>query len=68
MTAASHYTTGLSVATGTIVGLAVDGAGNIFGANLDGLIGGVSEVIGLAKPVLTPVQACLKKGKNVCQP
>jgi len=41
-------------------------AGNIFVANWGGST--VSELIGLAAPVLTPVQACLKKGKNVCLP
>lgn len=47
-------------------GLALDASGNISVTNYGGA--SVSEVIGSAAPVLTPKQACLKKGKNVCVP
>ena len=52
--------------------LAIDAAGNIFVANtcsnLQGSAPGVSELLGLAAPVLTPVQACLQIGGNLCLP
>ena len=71
LTAASHYATGLNFAPPGAafdypLSLALDAAGNVFVANLAG--GSVSELIGLATPVLTPVQACLQSGKNVCLP
>ena len=44
-----------------------DAAGNVFVTDSSGN-NDVGEMIGLATPVLTPVQACLKKGKNVCLP
>ncbi len=84
LTAASTYTTGINFApegagfdlTGFV---AIDSTGNIWIVNITGgsgcssssqvaPCGSVSEFIGLAKPVLTPSQACLVKGKNVCLP
>ena len=44
--------------------LALDASGNVWVSQF----GGVSELIGLASPVLTPIQACLKTGKSVCRP
>jgi hypothetical protein len=44
--------------------LALDASGNVWVSQFTG----VSELIGLASPVLTPIQACLKKGKNLCRP
>ena len=79
LTVGSGYTTGLSFATLADFGafflssyngaMALDAAGDIFvsSSTHDG-VGGVLELFGLAKPVLTPVQACLQKGKNVCLP
>jgi hypothetical protein len=52
--------------------LAIDAAGNIFAANtcstLEGSAPGVSELLGVAAPVLTPPQACLQLGQNICLP
>ena len=52
--------------------LAIDAAGNIFAAN-QCTVGTastpvVSELLGLAAPVLTPPQACLQLGGNICLP
>jgi len=59
LTAASSYATGHnfapSAAFNNPVSIAVDGSGNVFAANYDG----VSEILGLARPVITPVQSCL---------
>jgi hypothetical protein len=44
--------------------LALDASGNVWVTHFDG----VSELLGAAAPVLTPIQACLKKGENVCRP
>ncbi|MFI5351727.1 MAG: hypothetical protein ACHQZS_02105 [Candidatus Binatales bacterium] len=60
LTAASSYATGLNFAPvgaafDNPIAIAVDGSGNVFAANNDG----VSEILGLAKPVITPVQSCL---------
>jgi hypothetical protein len=44
----------------------LDSSGNVWVSN--GIGDSVSLVIGLARPVLTPAQACLKKGHNVCLP
>ena len=44
--------------------LALDSSGNVWVTHF----AGVSELIGAAAPVLTPIQACLKKGRNVCRP
>jgi hypothetical protein len=70
LTAASGYAKGLNFAPSggaafSFPGsLALDAAGNVFVTNQSSVV----ELIGLATPVLTPVQACLKKGKNVCLP
>jgi hypothetical protein len=52
--------------------LAIDAAGNIFVANACSAVAGtapaVSELLGIAAPVLTPPQACLKLGQNICLP
>ncbi len=49
--------------------IAVDASGNIFVANFGN---GVSEIMGLAKPVITPVQSCLafwaKHSGQACVP
>jgi len=60
LSAASSYASGLNFAPSGAsfnnpVSIAVDGSGNVFAANYDG----VSEILGLAKPVITPVQSCL---------
>jgi hypothetical protein len=84
LTVADDYATGLNFTpSGTgfdrPVGLAVDGAGDVWVTNRSGgagcsasplaaPCGSISEFIGLAKPVLTPTQACLQKGQNVCLP
>ncbi len=62
LTAASGYTAGLNFApAGAAFDLArwiaLDESGNVFVANESG--GSVSEILGLAKPVITPVQSCL---------
>jgi secreted PhoX family phosphatase len=46
--------------------LALDSSGNIWLANNGG--SNVSEILGLASPVVTPVQACLQQGENICLP
>ncbi len=52
--------------------LAIDAAGNIFAANEcsagTASTPVVSELLGLAVPVLTPPQACLQRGSNICLP
>ncbi len=62
LTAASSYTTGLNFAPAgaaflSPTSIALDRSGNVFVANDDGF--NVSELLGLAKPVVTPVQSCL---------
>jgi sugar lactone lactonase YvrE len=47
-------------------GVAIDAAGNFWVTNSGGT--SVVELIGAARPVQTPLVACLKKGKNVCLP
>jgi len=47
-------------------GPALDSSGNVWVTNSVG--NSVAALIGLAAPVLTPIQACLKKGQNVCLP
>ena len=70
LTAASGYTTGLSfVPSGDFQGMfavAIDASGNVWVAN--NLADSVTELVGAAKPVLTPIQACLAQGGNVCLP
>ncbi len=44
--------------------LALDSSGNVWTANNHG----TTEILGMAKPVLRPVQACLKKEQTVCLP
>ncbi len=61
LTAASGYNTGFDfappgAALDVAVSIAVDGSGNVFVANYGGSL---SEFLGLAKPVITPVQSCL---------
>ncbi len=77
LTAESQYATGtvFSPAGANLcqpAALAIDAAGNIFAANTCSIIGGgapaLSELLGLAAPVLTPAQGCLKLGKNSCLP
>jgi len=59
LTASSGYATGLSFGPASISGpttlVALDGSGNVFA--LDG--NGVVELLGLATPVITPIQSCL---------
>jgi hypothetical protein len=67
LTAASSYGTGLNFApagAGFSVpsSIAVDGAGNVFVADRVG--DSVSEILGLAQPVITPVQSCLTFWSN----
>ena len=71
LTAASGYATGVKFAPAggafnIPIALAVDSAGNIFMVNQQG--NSVSELVGLAQPVLTPTQKCLQEGHNVCLP
>jgi streptogramin lyase len=47
-------------------GVAVDNAGDVWVTNSTG--NSVSELVGSAKPVLTPIQACLQNDQNVCVP
>jgi len=44
--------------------LALDESGNVWVSQFRG----VTEIVGLAGPVLTPIQACLKTGSSVCRP
>ena len=65
LTAASSYATGLNFAPSGAafnnpVSIALDGSGNLFAANFSS----VSEILGLAKPVITPVQSCLVYWSN----
>jgi sugar lactone lactonase YvrE len=46
-------------------GVAIDSAGNVWIANT---AGSMTELVGVAGPVLTPIQACLQTGHNVCVP
>ena len=74
LTAASAYATGRNFAPAGAafnnpVSIAVDASGNVFAVNYDS----VSEILGLAKPVITPVQSCLifwsnHPGLNSCVP
>jgi hypothetical protein len=62
LTASSNYATGLNfAATGAAFtntfSLALDASGNVFAANELG--NSVSEILGVATPVITPVQSCL---------
>lgn len=70
LTAASNYTTGLSFAPFSEIqgqySLALDASGNVWVAN--NALDTISQFIGLANPVLTPVQACLAKGHDICAP
>ncbi|MBV8054153.1 MAG: hypothetical protein JO071_02815 [Deltaproteobacteria bacterium] len=54
------------------MGIALDSAGNVWVTNAGFFISipgkSVAALIGLAAPVLTPMQACLQKGQNVCLP
>ena len=77
LTTASQYATGvIFVPAGANLcqpdGIAIDAAGNIFVANacsaFQGTAPAVSELIGLGAPVLTPVEACLQQGQNICLP
>ena len=49
-------------------GLAIDASGNVWTSSIDSAV--VSEIIGTARPVLTPLVACLKKvpASAVCLP
>ncbi len=75
LTAASSYLTGLNFAPagagfGEPFSLAADESGNVFVANFSG--SSVSELIGLATPVVTPIQACvaaeLADSSQYCEP
>jgi DNA-binding beta-propeller fold protein YncE len=70
LTAASGYTMGLSFMpfseTQGQFAMALDASGKVWVANNYGDT--VSQFIGLANPVLTPIQACLAKGLDVCAP
>ncbi len=70
LTAASGYTTGLSFLPFSDnqgqFAMALDASGNVWVANNYGDT--VSQFLGLANPVLTPIQACLAKGHDVCAP
>jgi len=61
LTAASSYATGFNFAPARAfsfpISIAVDASGNVFVANRDD--DSVGEILGLAKPVITPVQSCL---------
>ncbi|MGO9059197.1 MAG: hypothetical protein ACLQU2_17685 [Candidatus Binataceae bacterium] len=51
--------------------VAIDASGNVWVTNANGELTdpeSVAEIVGIAKPVLTPLVACLKKGKNACLP
>lgn len=67
LTAASGYQRGLSLTAASnqnLGSIVLDAAGNVW-------VGGSSsaiEFLGLAHPVLTPLQACLKRGHAVCAP
>ena len=67
LTAGSSYGTGLNFAPvgaafSQLNSLALDSAGNVFVANRAG--NSVSEILGLAQPVITPVQSCLTFWSN----
>jgi hypothetical protein len=70
LTASSGYATGFNFAPANTLGvpfeLALDASGNVWAVNNQG--GSVTELIGVATPVLTPLQACLVKGHDVCTP
>ena len=70
LTAASNYTNGLSFAPFFEIhgqyALALDASGNVWVAN--NALDTISQFIGLAKPVLTPFQACLATGHDICGP
>jgi len=62
LTAASSYSTGFNFAPAgagfnAAASIALDGSGNVFVANQSG--NSVSELVGLAKPAITPIQSCL---------
>jgi hypothetical protein len=62
LTAASSYATGLNfsasgAAFGAPYSVAIDASGNVWAANNSS--NSVSELLGLAKPVTTPIQSCL---------
>jgi len=66
LTKSSSYTIGLNFAPSGAAfnhsqSLAVDGSGNIFAANGSG--NSVSQLIGLATPVVTPIQSCVAAEK-----
>ena len=59
---ASNYNAGLSYpirgsAVDSVTSLGIDAAGNVWMTN--GMSGTISELVGLAKPVMTPLQSCL---------
>jgi hypothetical protein len=67
LTASSNYGTGLNFAPAGAAfnaagSLALDSSGNVFVTNEFGQ--SVSEIMGLAKPVITPIQACTIFWKN----
>jgi streptogramin lyase len=70
LTAVSGYSVGLSFMPFTETqgqfAMALDASGNVWVANNYGDT--VSQFLGLANPVLTPIQACLAKGQDVCAP
>ncbi len=70
LTAASSYSAGFDFAAAgaqfsEVVSIALDESGNVFVANYNGSVNGsLSELLGLAKPVITPVQGCVVFWKN----
>jgi hypothetical protein len=64
LTAASGYTLGLNFAPSGQFGnpgpIAIDRVGNVWVANYNTLTGnGVTELLGLANPTLTPIVSCI---------
>jgi hypothetical protein len=70
LTASSSYATGFNFGPWPIAyaqfSIAADASGNLWIAN--NYDDSVSEVVGVATPILTPSLACLQLGRNVCLP
>ena len=70
LTATSAYTLGFNFGPWPTFlaqfAVATDAAGNLWIAN--NYDDSVSEMIGVTRPTLTPLQACLELGQNVCLP